>query len=95
MKERSYLEEFELMILLALVRLGDRACGIPIAREIEKYRGRDVSVAASTPPSNASKRKTSSRRRSATPPPNAAAGPSVIFRLQTKGCGNCARLAGF
>lgn len=44
MKERSYLGEFELMILLALVRLGDRACGIPIAREIEKYRGRDVSL---------------------------------------------------
>jgi hypothetical protein len=94
MKERSYLGEFELPVLLALVRLGDRVYGIPIAREIEKYRGRDASLAASTPPSNASKRKTSSRRRSATPP-NAAAGPSVIFRLQTKGCGNCARLAGF
>ena len=44
MTERGYLGEFELMVLLALVRLGDQAYGVPIAREIEKYRGREVSL---------------------------------------------------
>jgi PadR family transcriptional regulator, regulatory protein PadR len=44
MVERSYFGEFELMVLLALVRLGDQAYGVPIAREIEKYRGREVSL---------------------------------------------------
>jgi PadR family transcriptional regulator len=44
MTERSYLGEFELMILLAVIHLGDEAYGVPISRELEKYRGRDVSV---------------------------------------------------
>jgi PadR family transcriptional regulator PadR len=44
MTDRGYLGEFELMILLAVVSLGDEAYGVPISREIEKHRGRDVSV---------------------------------------------------
>jgi PadR family transcriptional regulator PadR len=42
MAERGYLGEFELMILLALIRLDEPAYGIPIAAEIEKCTGRDV-----------------------------------------------------
>ncbi len=44
MTERSYLGEFELMLLLAVIHLGDEAYGVPISRELEKRRGRDVSV---------------------------------------------------
>ena len=44
MTERSYLGEFELMILLAVIHLGDEAYGVPISRELEAHRGRDVSV---------------------------------------------------
>jgi PadR family transcriptional regulator, regulatory protein PadR len=44
MADRSYLGEFELMILLAVIRLGDEAYGVPISRELEAFRGRDVSV---------------------------------------------------
>jgi PadR family transcriptional regulator PadR len=44
MTERSYLGEFELMILLAVIHLGDEAYGVPISRELEKNRGREVSV---------------------------------------------------
>lgn len=44
MTERSYLGEFELMLLLAVIHLGDEAYGVPISRELEKQRGRDVSV---------------------------------------------------
>jgi DNA-binding PadR family transcriptional regulator len=44
MTDRSYLGEFELMILLAVIHLGDQAYGVPISREIERNRGREVSV---------------------------------------------------
>jgi PadR family transcriptional regulator PadR len=44
MTERGYLGEFELMILLTVIRLGEDAYGVPIAREIEAHRGRTVSV---------------------------------------------------
>jgi len=44
MPDRTYLGEFELMILLAVLHLGDEAYGVPISRELERHRGRDVSV---------------------------------------------------
>jgi DNA-binding PadR family transcriptional regulator len=44
MTSRSYLGEFELMLLLAVVHLGDEAYGVPISRELEAHRGRDVSL---------------------------------------------------
>jgi len=44
MTDRSYLGEFELMILLTVIHLGDEAYGVPISRELEAQRGRDVSV---------------------------------------------------
>jgi DNA-binding PadR family transcriptional regulator len=44
MTDRSYLGEFELMILLAVIHLGEEAYGVPISRELEEQRGRDVSV---------------------------------------------------
>ena len=43
---RDYLTDFELMILLSILRLGDEAYGVPIAREIETTGGRSVVVAA-------------------------------------------------
>jgi DNA-binding PadR family transcriptional regulator len=42
--ERGYLGEFELMILLTVIHLGEDAYGVPISREIEKRRKREVSV---------------------------------------------------
>lgn len=44
MADRSYLGEFELMVLLAVIHLGQEAYGVPISRELESYRGRGVSV---------------------------------------------------
>ena len=44
MPDRSYLGEFELMLLLAVAHLGDEAYGVPISRELEHHRGRSVSV---------------------------------------------------
>jgi DNA-binding PadR family transcriptional regulator len=41
-----YLGEFEQLVLLAVVRLGDDAYGVPIRREIEKRTDRKVTVGA-------------------------------------------------
>ncbi|HWE52368.1 MAG TPA: PadR family transcriptional regulator [Bryobacteraceae bacterium] len=44
MARRSFLGEFELMVLLALIRLGDDAYGVPISRELEQHLGREVAL---------------------------------------------------
>lgn len=44
MKKRSYLGEFELMVILTVIRLGDDAYGVPITRELERQREKEVSV---------------------------------------------------
>ncbi len=41
--KKPYLGEFELMVLLAALRLGDRAYGLEIAQEIERRTDREVS----------------------------------------------------
>ena len=40
------LGEFEELVLLAVLRLGDDACGRPIRRDIEEHTGRRVSLSA-------------------------------------------------
>ena len=44
MPRGGYLGEFELMVLLALMRLGDDAYGVPISLEIEQRTGREVAL---------------------------------------------------
>jgi DNA-binding PadR family transcriptional regulator len=44
--QRTLLTDFELMILLAALRLGDEAYGVLIAREIEITGGRSVVLGA-------------------------------------------------
>jgi PadR family transcriptional regulator len=43
---REHLGEFEQIVLLALLRLGDKAYGVPVRREIEVRTGRPLSVGA-------------------------------------------------
>lgn len=43
---RDSLGEFEHLVLLAIVRLGDQAYGVPIVDEIESRTGRETSRAA-------------------------------------------------
>lgn len=45
MGSRSNLGAFDLMILLALMRLGDAAYGVPISREIEETSGKVIALA--------------------------------------------------
>jgi PadR family transcriptional regulator PadR len=44
MREHSYLSEFELILLLTILRLGDDAYGVPLSRELSQLRGKDVSA---------------------------------------------------
>ena len=44
MPKRGNLGDFELMVMLALLRLGDDAYGVPISREIERQSGREVAL---------------------------------------------------
>lgn len=44
MAARGFLGNFELMVMLALLRLGEEAYGVPISREIERHVGREVAL---------------------------------------------------
>ncbi|HEY1337284.1 MAG TPA: PadR family transcriptional regulator [Bryobacteraceae bacterium] len=46
MSKPNHLGEFELLVMLAVLRLGDDAYGVPISREIERQTGRDVAFGA-------------------------------------------------
>jgi DNA-binding PadR family transcriptional regulator len=44
MTKRNYLGNFELMVMLALMRLGENAYGVPVSREIEECSRREVAL---------------------------------------------------
>jgi DNA-binding PadR family transcriptional regulator len=44
MAKREFLGGFELLVLLALMRLADEAYGVPISDAIEQSSGREVSI---------------------------------------------------
>lgn len=44
MGKLNFLGDFELMVMLALMRLGDDAYGVPISQEIEQQSGREVAL---------------------------------------------------
>jgi PadR family transcriptional regulator, regulatory protein PadR len=46
MKKRDYLGNFELIVMLAVLRLQEDAYGVPICREIEERMGREVALAS-------------------------------------------------
>ena len=46
MTEKIFLGEFEQMVLLAILRIGDEAYAVPIRREIEQTADRNVSRGA-------------------------------------------------
>ena len=46
MAKGDYLAEFEIYVMLAVLRLGEEAYGVTIRREIEERAGRPVSIGA-------------------------------------------------
>jgi DNA-binding PadR family transcriptional regulator len=45
MRDRDYLSQLELMVLLAILRIRENAYGMSIAREIEQHSGRELALA--------------------------------------------------
>ena len=46
MGQREHLGEFEVIVLLAVIRLGEDSYGVPVRREIETRTGRALTVGA-------------------------------------------------
>ena len=44
MTKSDNIGNFELMVMLALIRVGDGAYGVPITKEIEERSGREVAI---------------------------------------------------
>ncbi|WP_263384633.1 PadR family transcriptional regulator [Granulicella arctica] len=44
MGEHNYLGEFEMILLLTIIRLGADAYGVPLSRELALQRGREIAV---------------------------------------------------
>ena len=44
MRERGHFGEWELLVMLTVMRLGDQAYGVPICREIERQMGCEAAV---------------------------------------------------
>jgi PadR family transcriptional regulator, regulatory protein PadR len=44
MAKREFMGGFELLVLLALIRLGDEAYGVPVSEAIEESSGREVAL---------------------------------------------------
>jgi DNA-binding PadR family transcriptional regulator len=44
MRRRDYLGQFELMVLLAVIRIGEDAYAVPIARELESASGNEIGL---------------------------------------------------
>ena len=44
MRKQDQLGNFELMVILVLIRLGDGAYGVPICEELENRTGRDAAI---------------------------------------------------
>ena len=44
MGKRTHIGDFELTVMLVLLRLGESAYGVPISREIEQQCGREVAL---------------------------------------------------
>src|SRR5260370_2836374 len=81
MSRRDYLGEFEHIVVLALLRLSDRAYGVTVRQEIEVRLGRELSIGAiyTTLDRLEAKGYDKSQLLDATPEPRTTAQPS--FRL--------------
>jgi PadR family transcriptional regulator PadR len=85
MRRREYLGNFELMVLLAVMRLGEDAYGVPISREIEEQSGHEVAVASVYAALQRLEEKNLVSSRLGEAPPERGGKAKKYFRLTTKG----------
>jgi PadR family transcriptional regulator PadR len=85
MSSRDYLGEFEHIVLLALLRLGDQAYGVTVRREIESRTKREVSVGALYATLDRLEAKGYVRSRSGDPTPERGGRSKRFFRVTPQG----------
>ena len=82
---RDYLGEFEHMILLALLRLGDRAYGVTVRQEIQLRTDREVSIGAVYATLDRLEAKGYVKSRRGDPTPERGGRSKRFFRVTAKG----------
>jgi PadR family transcriptional regulator, regulatory protein PadR len=82
---REYLGEFEHIIVLALLRLGDAAYGVTVRQEIELRTRRDVSIGAVYATLNRLETKGYVKSRRGDPTPERGGRSKRFFRVTAKG----------
>jgi PadR family transcriptional regulator PadR len=85
MPSRDYLGEFEHIVVLALLRLGDRAYGVTVRQEIELRIGRDVSIGAIYATLDRLEAKGYVKSRLGDPTPERGGRSKRFFRVSAKG----------
>lgn len=87
MSGRDYLGEFEHIIVLALLRLQDRAYGVTVRQEIEFRIKRDVSIGAVYATLDRLERKGYVKSHRGDPTPERGGRSKRFFRVTAKGIG--------
>src|SRR5246127_5278293 len=85
MSGRDYLGEFEHIIVLALLRLEDRAYGVTVRQEIETRTGREVSIGAVYATLDRLEEKGYVKSRTGDPTPERGGRSKRFFRTTAKG----------
>jgi PadR family transcriptional regulator len=85
MISRDYLGEFEHIIVLALLRLGDRAYGVTVRQEIEFRTKREVSIGAVYTTLDRLEKKGHVKSRHGDPTPERGGRSKRFFRVTAKG----------
>ena len=85
MAERDSLGEFEHLIVLALLRLGDEAYGVSVRQEIESRTRREVSIGAVYATLDRLERKGYVKSRRGDPTPERGGRSKRFFRVTAKG----------
>jgi DNA-binding PadR family transcriptional regulator len=85
MSNRDYLGEFEHIVVLALLRLGDRAYGVTVRQEIEVRTSREVSIGAIYATLDRLEAKGYVKSRLGDPTPERGGRSKRFFRVSAKG----------
>ena len=85
MAKREFIGGFELLVLLALIRLGEEAYGVPISDAIEKSSGREVALGSVYITLARLERKGLVSSRQGEPTPELGGRAKTYFRVTAKG----------
>src|SRR5271168_4172124 len=91
MADRDYLGEFEHLVVLALIRLEDRAYGVTVRQEIEHRTHREISIGAVYATLDRLETKGYAKSHFGDPTPERGGRSKRFFRVTAKGLGAVSR----